>query len=197
EDFCIISSNCWAGHVYQSLNKPYNTPFVGLFINAPDYIKLLQNFDQLMESELDFKLKSKYESLDIYYQIGVLPGDIEIHFMHYKSEAEAFDKWNRRKKRMLKEKNRIFVKFDDRDFCEQKHIDTFHKLDFINKISFTKKKYNYENNLLLKNEDDLILLFSTVGLFDIPEWLNTAKIKNSKMNKIITKLLPYPVSWTH
>jgi uncharacterized protein (DUF1919 family) len=117
--------------------------------------------------------------------------------MHYKSEAEAASKWNKRKARMLKDKNRIFVKFDDRDFCEPKHIEAFHNLDFKHKISFTKTKFPFETNFQLKNPSDLILLYSTKSLFDIPEWLNTGQIKNSIINKTVTKLFPYPKTWTH
>lgn len=33
--FTIISNNCWGGFVYQKFNLQYRTPFVGLFIFAP------------------------------------------------------------------------------------------------------------------------------------------------------------------
>ena len=45
KEFTIICDNCWAGKVYSELGIPYQTPFVGLFIFSPDYIKLLNNFN--------------------------------------------------------------------------------------------------------------------------------------------------------
>lgn len=42
----IISNNCWGGFMYQSCNLQYNSPFIGLFLFAPDYIKLLENIEE-------------------------------------------------------------------------------------------------------------------------------------------------------
>lgn len=42
-NFTIISNNCWGGELYKELNLAYNTPFIGLFIYAPCYIKMLKN----------------------------------------------------------------------------------------------------------------------------------------------------------
>jgi uncharacterized protein (DUF1919 family) len=43
-DFVIIANNCFGGQVYKSFGLPYNTPFVGMFLYGPCYLKLLQNF---------------------------------------------------------------------------------------------------------------------------------------------------------
>ena len=37
-DFTIISNNCWGGMVYESYNLPKQSPTVGLFFMASDYI---------------------------------------------------------------------------------------------------------------------------------------------------------------
>lgn len=54
KDFTIISNNCWGAFVYQKFNLQYNTPFVGLFLFAPDYIKLLKNFENMINNKLTF-----------------------------------------------------------------------------------------------------------------------------------------------
>ena len=70
--FTIISNNCWGGFVYQKFNLQYRTPFVGLFIFAPDYIELLENFDILIEKKLFFidagssKYKEELAEIDMY-----------------------------------------------------------------------------------------------------------------------------------
>jgi uncharacterized protein (DUF1919 family) len=53
KNFVIISDNCWGGEVYQWFKRPYNSPFIGLFLNGPCYIKLLSNFDYYMNQELN------------------------------------------------------------------------------------------------------------------------------------------------
>ncbi|MFD2244916.1 DUF1919 domain-containing protein [Pontibacter ruber] len=173
KDFAIVSNNCWGGGVYQVLRLPYNTPFVGLYINAPCYIKLLKNFEFYLNCELEFTNASRYgQHQSKKYPVGFLNNEVEIHFLHYKSEKEAFEKWNRRKKKLPKDINSIFFKFDDRDHCTPELIKDFHALPYKNLISFTKTKYNYQNNFKLKDPADLILFDTTHNLVDIVEWLN-------------------------
>lgn len=127
-NFTIVSNNCFAGFVYQKFDIPYNTPFVGLFILGPDYIELLKNFNILIKEKLVFIKgdESKYKDYLIKtnrfnkYPIGKLGNDVEIHFLHYKSETEAQEKWNRRLKRM--NFNNILFKFSDNDMSNLKLI---------------------------------------------------------------------------
>ena len=99
-NFTIVSNNCWGGYVYQEFGLRYNTPFIGLFIYAEDYIKLLKNFRYYMNQELKFidiskskyirDVKSRKDRRDD-YPVGILE-DIELHFLHYNSEIEDFVK---------------------------------------------------------------------------------------------------------
>lgn len=41
--FTIISNNCWGGEVYESYNLIKQSPTVGLFFMASDYIKFIYN----------------------------------------------------------------------------------------------------------------------------------------------------------
>lgn len=193
--FVIISNNCWGGDIYQALGLPYNTPFIGMFINAPCYIRLLQNPEKyLLNTPMTFIAKSKYPHLMTKpgYPIGVLD-DVEVHFLHYSSESEASEKWHRRIKRMDWDKTRWFVKFDDRDNCIDELIREFHQLNYRNKISFTKRIFKeYRDNISLKNPQDLILLYTTYDLFDFVNWLNNKKIELTLSNILMNKLLSYP-----
>ena len=40
-DFTIISNNCWGGMIYESYNSPKESPTVGMFFMAKDYIEFL------------------------------------------------------------------------------------------------------------------------------------------------------------
>ena len=148
--FVIISDDCWGAEIYQWYGRPYNTPFVGLFIFGPCYYKLLSNFDFYMSQKLEFIEKSKYASPrwdDVVYPIGKL-ADIEIHFLHYENKEIALEKWERRTERMLTEtdKNNYFFKISDRERNDE-FIEDFHKLPYKNKISYSLKDYKSLKNV--------------------------------------------------
>jgi uncharacterized protein (DUF1919 family) len=148
-NFTIISNNCWGAEIYRQFNLPYHTPFVGLFIFPPCYIKLLKNLRYYLGQKFDFIEKSSYrfandrrdEGVWQNYPIGILGKDIEIHFMHYSSVEEAVAKWNRRLERIEWDKQNIFVQFSERALCTPELIEEFDRLNFANKICFTSKNY--------------------------------------------------------
>lgn len=141
--FVIISNNCWGGAVYQWLQRPYNTPFVGLHFKGPCYMKIISNLDYYLSIPIQFTTKSNYPNQDITYPLGVLD-DIEIHFRHFKSEEEAREKWTRRTARMLEEKNKdnYIFKICDSYNIDKEMMKTFHQLPFKNKISFSIYDYS-------------------------------------------------------
>jgi len=138
KNFVIISDDCWGGSVYQWYKRPYNSPFVGLFLYAPCYMKLLSDFDYYMDKKLEFVDVTRYPDLPKTYPVGML-GDIEIHFSHYATEEEAEKKWKRRTSRMREEKNKdnYFFKFSDGTAATANDFENFHKLSFKNKLSIS------------------------------------------------------------
>ncbi|MFK5891957.1 MAG: DUF1919 domain-containing protein [Pseudomonadota bacterium] len=137
-EFVIVSNDCWGGSVYQWYKRPYNTPFVGVLLFAPCYLRLLSDFDGYMKKKLIFMPSSKYPDVPKTYPVALL-GDIEIHFQHYKTESEAADKWYRRTERMLSvtDKNNYFFKFSDGARATDELLMEFHDLSFNNKLSFS------------------------------------------------------------
>ena len=156
DDFTIISNNCWGGLIYQSYGLKYNTPTAGLFFMAEDYIRFISDMKNYLNMELNFIEPNKSHSYEIIknksnfgtYPIGCL-GDIEIHFLHYKTEEEAKEKWERRAKRINYDK--ILYKFNDQNDCSIELLEKFSKLPFKNKICFTSKEYNLENTIHIKS----------------------------------------------
>ncbi len=137
----IISNNCWGGFMYQEYNLPYNSPFIGLFLFAPDYIKMLENLKEYLNKELIFieRDQSQYTLyVNSSYPIGLL-NDVEIHFLHYKSNDEAKRKWNKRVQRI--NFDNMIIKFCDRDLCTPELIQKFDLLPYPNKVCFTAKLY--------------------------------------------------------
>lgn len=149
--FTIISNNCWAGRTYQYLDMPYLSPTVGLYFFAPDYIKFVSDLRRYLEMPLKFIEASDskyYEELKkrnhTNKPIGLLD-DVEIVFLHYKSEAEALEKWNRRKERVNFDD--IFIKMSRMNLCTEEHIQVFDSFPFCNKFMINNRnpiKYQSE-----------------------------------------------------
>ena len=151
-NFTIISNNCWAGFVYQSYDIPYNTPTLGMFFVADDYIKFLSNLEHYLSIsnfEEVFPKDSKwYNELKDVSHYGEYPiarlDDIELHLLHYESVKDAEEAWNRRVKRI--NRDRMLVKFSEMNGCTEKNIVDFQNLKFRNKICFISKKYEKYKN---------------------------------------------------
>lgn len=197
-EFVIVSNNCWGGEIYKRLGLPYNTPFIGLFIQGTDYLKLLQNFDYYMSLDPKFSVGENVESVltakPLDYPLGML-GDIEIHFVHYKDSAEASEKWMRRKERMLRimNKNKYYFKIDDRDSGSSSSdiITAFHGLKFTNKISFGVKDLRFNNHIQIiqySNDitvpDGVVLYNLAFRKFDALAWIKSGKILSNRYSKL-------------
>lgn len=144
--FTIISNNCWAGHCYRYFQVPYNTPTIGLYFFPKEYIKFVSNLEYYLNIDLHFinVVDSKHHEVleergETHCPIGVLD-DIEIIFLHYKTEQEAYEKWNRRKKRM--DWNNLYFKFTEMNGCDDEDLKSFDALPSPHKFVFTRTKRN-------------------------------------------------------
>ena len=112
-DFTIISNNCWGGMIYESYNLPKESPTVGMFFIAKDYIEFLSDLKGYVNGKLTFIKPEESRWKDMpqisgdkrfgSYPVGVLSNGkntIEIFFLHYHSEQEAREKWERRVQRI-------------------------------------------------------------------------------------------------
>ena len=185
--FTIISNNCWAWSVYEDMGQPYNTPTIGLYFFAPCYLKLLQNLKHYLECKLDFKRDSLYEEgnkriskCSHFYPIGVLD-DIEIHFLHYKTEEDALAKWNKRVRRV--NFDNLFIAGSDKDLCTPQYIAQFDLLPYKNKVFFSAKNYPGLKSVVWlqsysKEEsigDIATHRWPCRKYFDVVKWLNNGK----------------------
>lgn len=150
-DFTIISNNCWGGLVYQSYNIPYKTPTIGLYFFSEDYILFLKNLEYYLSLDLVFiepKESKHYSELlkkhnNIKFPIGIL-GDIEIMFMHYSTEEEAYEKWSKRVNRINWDK--LIVKFNNQNNFRKSLAKEFEELTYENKIFFTSVNDNLSSS---------------------------------------------------
>ena len=182
--FTIIASNCWGTAVYQDLGLAYTTPFVGLMIYAPDYLRLLSNLRGYMAAPLEFINHSKYDGMSRAraagraYPIGLLGGEVEIHFQHYASTNEAMEKWDRRLARV--HWDNLFYSFTDKDLCTKEMLSTFDQLPYSHKVCFTARNYPDLTSTIWIHEcaDELYVtdIYTHRELvwrhFDVVDWLN-------------------------
>jgi uncharacterized protein (DUF1919 family) len=193
KNFVIISNNCFGGQAYRSLQLPYNTPFVGLFLYGPCYLKLLQNFGFYLNQDLVFSTKSAYKDTEQTYPIALL-GDVEIHFLHYKTQEEVVKKWNRRLERLKEHINydNFFFHISDQDLVDQDIIKAFHKLDFKNKLSFAAfdiegisnqqhiSVYEQYNQHKMSTPNGKKLFEISFLYIDFIKWMNTKTITRTR-----------------
>ena len=65
-DFTIISNNCWGGMIYESYNLPKESPTVGMFFMAKDYIEFLSDLRGYVNGKLTFIKPEKSRWKDEY-----------------------------------------------------------------------------------------------------------------------------------
>ncbi|MBO1927649.1 DUF1919 domain-containing protein [Thiomicrorhabdus sp. 6S2-11] len=197
-NFIIISNNCWGFSLYKTLKREYNTPFIGLYLYPDCYLKYLENFDYYSSKPISFKENSKYFSEEVSYPIGCIDNDIEIHFLHYDSKEDAYDKWNRRLARMkndIRNKTPIFLKFCDSEKATLSHLARFHNLPFENKLSIGLTKYNskchfYTPKLQQANSNEIInglaLFRKRYHYFDITTWIIDKDCRKTLFSKLVS-----------
>lgn len=193
--FCIISNDCWGAEMYKLLDRPFNTPFIGLMLMGPCYIKMLEDPQYYLRLPLKFEEQSRYTEMQqinsgTNFPLATL-GDsgIEIHFLHYKSKSEAKEKWERRLKRM--DWNNLFIKYDcNKDYVSKQLVEKFNKLQYPNKLLFGKENFGCENVIVVKDCPlnavkqfrSCFLKFSPVG------WLKGETFYKNVFEKKIGKL---------
>lgn len=143
-DFTIISNNCWGGLTYEEYGLRKNSPTVGGYIFPVDFLRFVANLREYLSKPLQLiSLSQAMHREEIINNgnadniIGKL-GDIEIVFVHYRTEQEVLDKWTRRVQR-INWKNLIF-KFS------QQNGATFDDLKKFDELELPGKKMMFVNH---------------------------------------------------
>lgn len=185
-DFTIISNNCWGGVTYEGYGIQKQSPTVGCYLFAKDYLKLVRDLKKYMEKPLEIISldKSKYkqwivENHNENCPIGRIE-DIEIVFVHYHDAATAKEKWDRRVQRINWD-NLIF-KFSYMNHATEENLREFDsyelpgkKLMFVNQENHTYKCGVYYPGF---EEDDQVYndTFYWNRYFNVTRFLNTGEI---------------------
>ena len=165
-----------------------------MYFFPEDYLKFIYNLEYYLSIDLEFisidkskhstKLKEQKQSN---VPIGKLE-DIEIIFLHYKSNDEALEKWNKRKARV--NLDNIIIKFSEMNGCTIEHLKVFENLNGVKKFMYvTKEEYCKEfKSAILYNDLENGLLLNDTFYWDkfidirklinepITQYYNTKKI---------------------
>lgn len=128
-NFTIISQNCIGGVFYHDMGLKFLSPTINLYFEAGDFLKFVKRLKYYLKVDLKIMMGDLYP-------IGKLD-DIKIHFMHYSNCKEAYECWERRKKR-VNMKN-IIVIATDRDGFNNEIFQQFKDIRY-KKILFTCNK---------------------------------------------------------
>jgi uncharacterized protein (DUF1919 family) len=193
-DFTLVSNDCWGAEVYKYFNLPWNTPFIGLFLTADDYLRLVTNLRHYMKSELTFISESRHEAVRELrqrkpYPVGLLGGEVEVQFLHYHSQEEAAEKWARRTARM--NWDNLVVKFDaSKDGATTAHAQQFDKLPYRRLTLLKEPIPGLASGVVVKQytPDGLEQFKASILNFDLPTWLNTGRVESGSFYQLARKV---------
>lgn len=173
----IISNDCFGGFVYKKFGLEYTTPFIWLWLDNYDYIKLLKNLKYYLNCKLNF---IKQEGIS--YPVGLLD-DIKIHFNHYSTEYEAEQKWYKRLERF--NWNNIVIKYQT---TNEECIYEFDKLEYINKVVFVPEEVKVESGIGIPGWKDKtpfngVLLNMIIEEYKYFDWMNWFFVRLSEEQK--------------
>lgn len=193
--FSIISNNCWGAEIYKLLNRPFNTPFIGLMLMSPCYIKLLENPQYYLGLPLNFKDQSKYPSIREIHHLSDFPigmlGDtgIEIQFLHFSSKEIAAEKWERRVKRI--DWDNLFIKYDcGKDYATKEHVQKVIAMNYKRLLIFGNNNYSLKKVITTdKYSKNAVEQFKNCFLnFNPILWINGNEKSKGLFNLLIRKM---------
>ena len=173
-DFTIFSSNCMGGIISHLLNKQFLSPTVNLRMDSKSFIKFVSNIHYYLSLPINI-----IDNTDYPFPVGKLD-DVVILFNHYRTEEEALNKWEARKKRI--NWNNVFILTNDLDGVTKEDILSLKNIPCKNLMVFTHEEYpdipytyyvgskkRIEN---MMNKNLLTGLYEFERWFDYSKWLN-------------------------
>ncbi len=141
ENYYFITNNCQAVSLYHLINREYDTPFIGSYIQDDlQYLKLCKNYDYYMNLKPTFG--NPILPVENKGHPTMFLDDIEISWIHETNEQECLEKYNRRKERS-KGKKPFFIWGDSL-------LHQYHQEEKINELA--KEFSNIPDSLYLSQD---------------------------------------------
>ena len=133
-EFTVFSNNCLGTVFYHDAGKEFTSPLINTAMDAEDFLRFLERPKHYLKQEMRFVHYEGYK-----YPIARLD-DIEIRFVHYKSEEEAKVKFFERAERIVW--GNVFVVATNHDgFGSPDMMARFNALPYENKLMYVSTKY--------------------------------------------------------
>ncbi|MCW2968709.1 MAG: hypothetical protein JWM71_2481 [Solirubrobacteraceae bacterium] len=195
--FSLVANDCWGGEAHRVLGLPYRSPFAGLMIMAPCYLRILADLPRALAGEIVPVERSRYDAINRMrpswgaspYPIGVIEDlDAEVHFLHYPSFGEAVEKWQRRAARVDLE-NLFVVLTADKSYCTEDTVNAFTALPFEQKLLLSARAYGVPNEVVVDGySTHAVRLFRrTLAQYDVVEWLNGGSGDLSRPQRLLRR----------
>lgn len=131
--FTVFSNNCLGGVFYHDAGRQFTSPLINTAMDGEDFIRFLENPHYYLNEEMKFITWPGHN-----YPIARID-DIEVRFVHYKSNEEAEKKWRERAKRIVWDN--IYIIATNHDGLGKPDLmKRFDALPY-NKIMYVSKEY--------------------------------------------------------
>ncbi len=197
EDFTIISNDCWGQALYEDWSIPCRTPMVGSGMHAECFLRFLTDIPGYLSSPLRFIPASRHPSVNRLrlrretWPIGLLGDNVEVHFLHYKTECESRAIWEEACRHV--NLNRLVVKFTvDKDGALPQHVAQFAELPFERKLLISERAHpGVECAVQVPNYviNGAMMFRRSLGHFDCAHWLNTGEILRNTARVRLNRIL--------
>ena len=167
--------------ICHDLGLQFRSPTINMFFYGDHFIRFCENLDHYLSMELH-PCKEPLHKPEIEYPVCSL-GDLELHFLHYRSFEEAKTTWERRTSRI--NKDNMFFMWTFFDGTDEELLNRFDQLPYPNKVAFTEKNFpqytsafhihGYEDGLGVLTSYDSLNGTQKIDQFDYVTWFNEGK----------------------
>lgn len=161
-------------------------------------MRLLRQPRDYCQGAIEFAAQSRHERINAWrevirkqYPIGVLDGEVEVHFLHYAGPEEAKAKWTRRAQRMHWDNLLVKICWHDDERMPQ-WLREFDEMPFARKLSLVPQNaFGLRHAVHLRNytTDGTAQYWSSHRHFDVAEWLNCGVIRRASWKRVLDALL--------
>ena len=179
--FTLFADNCWGGRLYDKFSLQYLSPTIGLAMDNFDFIKFLEDYEYYLNLDLEPVYDEQKQVNDEWGFCDCLLGDIRIKFRHYRDVNDAINKWNRRKKRIIKDniivKMTYFSQEIDESLLDRFDALPFKKILFVTSKELITSKYSKNSRIVFipknEKESEFIISDSNLKLKELKKIINT------------------------
>lgn len=127
----IISDDCWSGYVYNRLKLPFSTPFINIYIENDEYIKLIRNLEFFLSTELKMEREGNLqEGIFPIASLGDETNKVNLQLVHDATFAQGKERWDRRKARINLKNIFVKMRFSISDKNKEALIDAFQSVPY-------------------------------------------------------------------